>query len=91
MTEIEFTLDGETTRCPGGLTIAAAVFHAGRQRLRITPRASLPRSLFCGMGVCFDCVMEVDGRSGVRTCTTLVRPGMRVRTQHGAASLGGPR
>jgi hypothetical protein len=39
------------------------------------------------MGVWFDCVMQIDGRPGIRTCTTLVRPGMRVVTPRGAADL----
>ena len=85
---IEFFLDANPVSCPDGLTVAGALFHVGRAATRTTPRAGLLRSVFCGMGVCFDCVMEVDGRQGVRTCTTLVRPGMRVVTQRGAVALG---
>jgi D-hydroxyproline dehydrogenase subunit gamma len=84
--DVDFTLDGRDVRCPDGLTIAAAVLVLGARTLRVTPRGR-PRSLFCGMGVCFDCAMEVDGRAGVRACTTLVRPGMRVVTQRGVAAL----
>ncbi len=86
--EIEFTLDGESVRCPQGLTVAGALHLLRRRRFRTTSRTGAPRSLFCGMGVCFDCVMEIDGRAGVRACTTLVQPAMRVVTQHGAAAIG---
>jgi len=89
--EIEFSLDGEAVRCPEGVTVAGALFHLGRRTTRISPRSKLQRSLFCGMGVCFDCVMEIDGRAGTRACMTLVRPGMRVVTQHGVTGFAGPR
>ena len=91
MSTYEFLLDGATVRCPEGLTVAAALFHLRSGDVpaacRTTPRDAAPRGLFCGMGVCFDCVMEIDGRDGVRSCMTLVRPGMRVRTQSGNAGL----
>ena len=85
--DIQFLLDGVAVQCPEGLTVAAALLVLGRRATRITPRRVLPRALFCGMGVCFDCVLEIDGRTGVRSCTTLVRPGMRVATQSGASAL----
>lgn len=99
MSVVEFLLNDAVVACPEGLTVAAALFHLARAGssasatasaapiARITPRDAAPRSLFCGMGVCFDCVMEIDGRAGVRSCMTLVRPGMRVRAQHGSTAL----
>lgn len=87
--DIEFLLDGETVRCPEGLTVAAALQRLGRRADRTTPRRGSPRSLFCGMGLCFDCVLIVDGRPGVRSCLEPVRPGMRVATQRGATRLPG--
>ena len=39
-----------------------------------------PRGLYCGMGVCFECVVMVDSKPGVRSCMTKVHPGMRVKT-----------
>jgi len=67
------------------------LFHLGRRTARFAPRTEAPRSLFCGMGVCFDCVMEIDDRAGTRACMTLVRPGMRVVTQSGVAGFAEPR
>jgi len=78
--DIAFTCDGEIIRARGGETVAAALLAAGRRTLRNTPRTGEPRGLFCGMGVCFDCVMTVDGQPGVRTCLTSIREGMVVTT-----------
>ena len=86
--DVEFELDGATVRCPDGLSVAAALFHLGRSTLGRTAADDRPRSLFCGMGVCFECAMEIDGRAGVRACATPVRDGMRVVTQVGASKLG---
>ena len=86
MADVEFQLNGEAVCCPSGLTIAGALFHLRRTTTRTT-RRDAPRTLFCGMGVCCECVMEVDGRASVRTCMTLVRPGMRVDAPRGDPEL----
>ena len=78
---VQFTLNGRTVRCPDGLTVVGALYHLGDPVTRRTSRAGGPRSLFCGMGVCFECVMTIDGRANVRACWTYVRPGMTVATQ----------
>ncbi len=85
---IAFELDGETVHCPPGLTVAAALFQLGRRWMRTTGRLERPRGFFCGMGVCHDCAMRIDGVSGVRSCCTLVRPGLSVATERGDADLG---
>jgi sarcosine oxidase subunit alpha len=51
-----------------------------RKPLRASPRAGQPRSLFCGMGICFECMVRVDGVSGVRACLIKVAAGMVVET-----------
>jgi sarcosine oxidase subunit alpha len=77
----EFDVDGETIQAYPGETIAAALLAAGKYALRVTARLGSPRGLFCGMGVCHDCRMTVDGWRGVRTCMTAAQPGCRVRSQ----------
>jgi len=89
--DVNLTVDGAPVRCPAGLTVAAALLGLHRRATRETPRLHAPRGLFCGMGVCCDCAVEIDGRGGVRACATLVREGMAVATQRGAPALGGPR
>ena len=78
--QITFELDGEPCTAYDGETIAAAMLAAGRRSFRLSPKRQQPRSLFCGMGVCFDCLVTVDGVPNVRSCMTRIEPGMRVET-----------
>jgi hypothetical protein len=79
----EILVDGEPVVAYPGETIAAALIAAGRQRMRATTRRGEPRGLYCGMGVCFECVMVVNGQPNVRACMAAVAPGMRVAAQRG--------
>jgi copper chaperone CopZ len=79
----DILVDGEPIVAFAGETVAAALLAAGRREVRRTPRRSAPRGMYCGIGICFDCVMTIDGRPNVRTCQTEVRPGMRVESQVG--------
>src|SRR6185295_16849282 len=76
-------VDGEPLTAYAGETLAAAMLAVGRRALRAAPRTGSPRGLFCGMGVCYDCLMVVDGRPNVRACMTYVAEGMRAETQRG--------
>ena len=76
---VRIEVDGEPLQAFEGETVATALLASGRRIFRHTPGGS-PRGLYCGMGICFDCVVEVDGESSVRSCITLVRPGMKIRT-----------
>jgi predicted molibdopterin-dependent oxidoreductase YjgC len=69
----------------------AAALYANRKRiLRYTSRTSLARGVYCGMGVCFDCLVEIDGRPNLRACMTPVTDGMAVRTQIGPSDPVSP-
>ena len=81
--EVEILVDGHPVRAFEGESVAAALLAAGRRALRTTARRGEPRGLYCGIGVCFDCVMTIDGQPNVRTCQTPVRAGMRVESQSG--------
>jgi predicted molibdopterin-dependent oxidoreductase YjgC len=85
---VHFICDGQDMCARAGDTVAAALLAARKRSLRVTSRRGEPRGLFCGMGVCFDCLVEVDGRPNVRACRTEVISGMQVTTQqgHGAGS-----
>lgn len=84
--EVEILVDGHPVQAFEGETVAAALLAAGQRGLRTTARRGAPRGLYCGIGVCFDCVMTVDGQPGVRTCQTMVRAGMRVDSQAGSGT-----
>ncbi len=66
-----------------GQTVAAALWAAGERSWRTTRDRGAPRGLFCGIGVCFDCIVTIDGVPNQRACLVPTRPGMVVRTQPG--------
>jgi predicted molibdopterin-dependent oxidoreductase YjgC len=82
-TAVALLVDGEPVRAFPGETIAAALLAHGRRRLGERARRGEPRGVFCAMGVCWECVVVVDGEPGVRACVTPAAPGMTVQTQHG--------
>lgn len=82
---ITIEIDGDTVEAYVGETLAAAMLATGRRVFRMSPRTGSPRGVYCGMGVCYECLMVVDGRLNVRACVTAVREGMRAQTQHGPA------
>ena len=77
---IQFLVDGHPIPAYEGETIAAALLAAGRRTFRHTVPGGEPRGVFCGIGVCFDCLVTVDGTQTVRACVTPVSDGMRVST-----------
>jgi predicted molibdopterin-dependent oxidoreductase YjgC len=76
-------IEGEPVSVPAGASVAAAVLARGLIPTRSTPVSGQPRAPFCMMGVCFDCVMEIDGRPNRQACMVQVREGMRIRRQRG--------
>ncbi|WP_432840190.1 (2Fe-2S)-binding protein [Dactylosporangium sp. CA-092794] len=83
---MSFTIsfDGREVSCREGWTIGAALTAAGVRSWRTTRREGRPRGLFCGIGICFDCLVTVNGRPSVRACLAEARPGDVVRSQEGA-------
>lgn len=77
--QIEFLCDGEPILAYRGESIAAALLSAGRRTLRTTSHGQ-PRGIYCGMGVCWECTVTVNGRSGVRACMTPVEANSTVET-----------
>jgi D-hydroxyproline dehydrogenase subunit gamma len=82
--QLTFTLDGGSVTAYEGETVAAVLLAEGFIATRTTP-AGEPRGVFCGMGVCFDCLVIIDGVPNTRACMTQVQEGMEVRRQHGLA------
>ncbi len=67
-----------------GDTLAIALLNAGVVAFRQTPVSGQPRAPLCLMGLCFDCLVEVDGRQNVQSCMVEVHDGMQVRLPTGA-------
>ncbi|VVN69716.1 (2Fe-2S)-binding protein [Pseudomonas fluorescens] len=82
---IEF--DGHPLSVPGDVSLAAALLVSGIRTTRTTVVTGQPRAPYCLMGVCFECLVEIDGIPNCQACMITVREGMRVRSQHGAPAL----
>lgn len=80
-------VDGELILVDEGQTVAAALLRRGIKTLRFTKKRLSSRGVFCGIGLCNDCLMIVNGIPNVRTCVTRVEKGMKVTTQKGLGSL----
>ena len=80
---VQITVDGESIRAYEGESLAAALLAAGRRVIRRADADGGPRGIFCGMGVCYDCVVTVAGQDHVRACMTPVQEGMQVATLAG--------
>lgn len=78
--DFQIELNGRNIVVRPGDTIAAALLRSGVSVFRHTA-SSAPRGIFCGMGVCFDCLVTIDDLPDQRACVTIARPGMRVSTQ----------
>jgi predicted molibdopterin-dependent oxidoreductase YjgC len=76
---ITITVDGIPLPVYEGETIAGALLASGRRAWRHT-RHGQPRGLYCGIGLCFDCLVTVNGTPNVRACLTPVAAGMIVET-----------
>jgi predicted molibdopterin-dependent oxidoreductase YjgC len=79
---VTIELDGRAVEAFEGETVAAVLLAQGEAATRRTVRGE-PRGLFCGMGVCFDCLVVVDDVPNTRACMTWVREGLRVQRQDG--------
>ena len=81
-------VDGEPIPAFAGESVATVLLAPGRRTFRHTDHGA-PRGLYCGMGVCFDCLVTVDGVENVRACMTPVADGMVIATAGGADTEGG--
>ena len=75
--EVQITFEGETVIARPGDSVAAALWNAGRVRLRSSVSGE-PRSWFCAMGSCWECLLLIDGRPR-RSCVTACVAGMEIR------------
>jgi aerobic-type carbon monoxide dehydrogenase small subunit (CoxS/CutS family) len=81
---IEFTFDGVKIDAITGQSVAAALLAANQRTLRKTRFNNNDRGVFCGIGVCFDCLVVIDGITNQRACLIEAKPGMKVQTQVGS-------
>ena len=84
---IRFVYEGSEVIAQPGDSVAAALLLAGETSLRTTPVSGLRRAPYWMMGVCFECLMEIDGVGNRQACLTPVTAGMQVRRQSGSRTL----
>ena len=75
MSSVNFTFNGISHSVPRGITIAAALISLGHVSWRTTRFAEEQRGVFCGIGVCFDCLVTVNGKSDIRACMDEIQDG----------------
>jgi predicted molibdopterin-dependent oxidoreductase YjgC len=87
---VDLFVDGRRISARDGETLAVALLNAEVVVFRRTPVSGQARAPLCLMGVCFDCLVEVDGAQNVQSCMVRVEPGMQVRLPNGARRPGEP-
>jgi D-hydroxyproline dehydrogenase subunit gamma len=78
---VAVAVENRLVRVPVGASAAAAVLAAGYRSIRETSVSASPRAPYCMMGVCFDCLAEIDGVPNRQSCMVEVREGTQIRRQ----------
>ena len=85
---VSVSVDGKPVTVPAGASVAAALLLADAIPTRASPVSRSPRAPYCMMGVCFECLVTIDGVGNRQGCLIRVRDGMAVETQRGKRELG---
>jgi predicted molibdopterin-dependent oxidoreductase YjgC len=83
---VRFRFDGQVLEAPAGVSVAGGLLANGIRSWRMSRITGAPRGLFCGIGTCFDCLVDVNESAAVRACLTPLSEGDEVRT---SSSFGG--
>ena len=84
---VTITFEGKRASVPAGISVAAAVLSLGVGHTRTTAVSGAPRAPYCQMGVCFECLMEIDDISNRQACMLTVEEGMRINRQQGPRAI----
>ena len=77
---VEFQFEDEIITAIDGDNVAAALLKADKIQFRTAKKHDV-RGPYCMMGVCFECLVEIDGRPNQQACQTMIRDGMQIRQQ----------
>ena len=86
--QVRIEFEGQSLIAYPGDTVAAALLAGNHWNFRSTPVSGAIRGPFCMMGICFDCLVEIDNVANRQACMTEVRDGMRIKRQLGASDIG---
>lgn len=82
--KLRLNFEGQVVDAKAGDSVAAALLAAGVAAFRDTPVSGAARGPWCLMGVCFDCLVEIDGAANRQACLVEAADGMQVRRMRGA-------
>lgn len=85
--DVVLDFEGTAIAAHAGDTVAVALLAAGVDVFRKTPGGGRARGPYCMMGVCFDCLMVIDGAANRQACQAVVRDGMTVAQQRGSRAV----
>ncbi len=80
---ITVQVDGRAVAAYAGETVAGLLLAEGIRTFRHTAKRGDARSMFCGIGVCYDCLVTIDGVPNIRACMTPLAQGMAIETRAG--------
>lgn len=79
MSTINVRINGKDQTVAHGVSVAAAILNAGETRFRQSVEG-VPRGPVCGMGICYECRVTIDGQFHLRSCTIACEEGMVIET-----------
>jgi len=79
--QLSIQINGQPATAFAGESVAAVLLAHNQRIFRHTLKTGQPRGIFCGMGICYDCLVTVDGVPNIRACVTPVAEGMRIETR----------
>ena len=85
--KVTIDFEGSPLEVRAGETVSAAILAAGTDYTRTSAICGVHRAPYCQMGICFECLMEIDGVPNRQACMIEVREGMKVSRQYGARGL----
>lgn len=84
---VRFRFEGQEVLGIEGDSVAVALTAAGIRHMRDSVVSGEPRGVWCMMGTCFDCLVEIDGTPNRQACMTPIREGLEVRRQRGGVPM----
>lgn len=78
---VRIRIDERAVEVQAGDSVAAALLFSGLTTTRTTLVSGAPRAPYCMMGVCFECLVTIDGVANRQACMVEVKEGMAIETQ----------
>ncbi len=81
--KVKIFFEDEELEVQEGISVAAAVLSSHAEYTRVSEKKQSKRAPYCQMGICFECMLNIDGKSNQQSCMIEVREGMRIYRQQG--------